>query len=93
MYTDATVQTIAWFPSMRFTDTKSETLNPRVFPTLKQFLKDAAGLEQLRMVNMLGVLLCDYCDRNGIVSLAEETAAPAAKLARVDRKPPVRVTE
>lgn len=93
MYNNATAQTIAWLHPMRFTDTKSETLNLRVSPTFKKFLKKAADHEQRSMVNMLEVLLCNYCDRNGIVSLAEETAAPATELVRVDRKPSVRVTE
>ena len=52
---------------MRFTDTKSETLNLRVSPAFKQALKEAASHEQRSMVNMLEVLLGDYCDRKGIV--------------------------
>jgi hypothetical protein len=51
---------------MRFTDTKSETLNLRVSPTFKQVLKEAADNEQRSMVNMLEVMLCEYCDRKGI---------------------------
>lgn len=93
MYNNATAQTMAGLHLMRFTDTKSETLNLRVSPTFKKFLKEAADHEQRSMVNMLEVLLCDYCDRNGIVSLDEETSAPATEQMRTDRKPPVRVTE
>lgn len=74
---------------MRFTDIKSETLNLRVSPIFKKLLKEAAEHEQRSMVNMLEVLLCDYCDRNGIVYLGEETAPPAAKRAGADRKAPV----
>lgn len=91
MYTNATAQTIAWHYPMRFTDTKSETLNLRVSPTFKKLLKEAAEHEQRSMVNMLEVLLCDYCDRNGIVSLGEETTLPATKRASADRKAPVGV--
>lgn len=52
---------------MRFTDIKSETLNLRVSPAFKQALKEAADHEQRSMVNMLEVLLGEYCDRKGIV--------------------------
>ena len=52
---------------MRFTDIKSETLNLRVSPAFKQLLKEAANRDRRSMVNMLEVLLMDYCERNGIV--------------------------
>ncbi len=72
---------------MRFTDTKSETLNLRVSPTFKQVLKHAADHEQRSMVNMLEVLLGDYCDRKGIVSPGKKPP-PAAnhKRVRADRR-------
>lgn len=71
---------------MRFTDTKSETLNLRVSPTFKQVLKEAADAEQRSMVNMLEVLLGDYCDRKGIISPGRKTIPPARKRARADRR-------
>ena len=72
---------------MRFTDTKSETLNLRVSPTFKQVLKQAADHEQRSMVNMLEVLLGDYCDRKGIVAPGQEAARPPApKRARAGRR-------
>lgn len=73
---------------MRFTDTKSETLNLRVSPTFKQVLKEAANHEQRSMVNMLEVLLGDYCDRQGIVLPPglKATPAPVHKRARADRR-------
>lgn len=52
---------------MRFTNLKSETLNLRVSRKFKQALKEAAEHEQRSMVNMLEVLLYDYCGRKGIV--------------------------
>ncbi len=64
---------------MRFTDTKSVTLNLRVSPTFKRALKEAADIEQRSMVNMLEVLLRDYCDRKGIVpagAIAPRTPTP-----------------
>lgn len=71
---------------MRFTEPKSEALNLRVSPTFKQVLKEAADHEQRSMVNMLEVLLGDYCDRKGIVPPGQ-TATPAAhKRARADRR-------
>lgn len=51
---------------MKFSEIKSETLNLRVSPTFKLALKKAADNEQRSMVNMLEVLLGDYCDRKGI---------------------------
>ena len=52
---------------MRFNDIKNDTLNLRVSSQFKQVLKLAADHEQRSMVNMLEVLLCDYCERKGIV--------------------------
>ncbi|MDN3988699.1 hypothetical protein [Zwartia vadi] len=71
---------------MRFTDNKSETLNLRVSPTFKQALKEAAGHEQRSMVNMLEVLLGDYCDRKGIVPPGPNATPPAHKRPRADRR-------
>lgn len=85
VYAYATAQTIAGY-SMRFTDTKSETLNLRVSPTFKQVLKEAADHEQRSMVNMLEVLLGNYCDRKGIVPPGQKATAPAHKRTRAGRK-------
>ena len=71
---------------MRFTDTKSETLNMRVSPTFKRVLKEAADHEQRSMVNLLEVLLGDYCDHKGIVPPSQQTTPPAHKRARVSRR-------
>lgn len=64
---------------MRFTDTKSDTLNLRVSPTFKQALKEAANNEQRSMVNMLEVLLTDYCTRKGIVLTNKKAISPTRK--------------
>lgn len=61
---------------MRFSGTKSETLNLRVSPAFKLALKEAADYEQRSMVNMLEVLLGEYCERNGIVP-ADPKATPS----------------
>ena len=71
---------------MRFTETKSETLNLRVTPYFKQVLKAAAEHEQRSMVNMLEVLLGDYCDRKGILPAEQNATPPARKRARADRR-------
>ena len=52
---------------MRFEETKSDTLNLRVSPSFKLALKAAADHELRSMVNMLEVLVANYCDENGIV--------------------------
>lgn len=74
---------------MRFADTKSQTLNLRVSPSFKQILKEAADHEQRSMVNMLEVLLGDYCDRKGIALTPQKApTAPAHKRARAERRAP-----
>lgn len=49
---------------MRFDDVKTETLNLRVSPTFKQTLKAMAEVESRSMVNMLEVILLDYCKQH-----------------------------
>lgn len=71
---------------MRFTDTKTDTLNLRVSPIFKQVLKGVADHEQRSMVNMLEVLLVDYCDRKGIVPLDQRATPPAQKRERAGRR-------
>ena len=61
---------------MRFNDTKSETLNLRVSPLFKLALREAADHEHRSMVNMLEVLLGEYCERTGIL-LANQKVKPA----------------
>jgi len=71
---------------MRFSDTKSQTLNLRVSPSFKQALKEAADHEQRSMVNMLEVLLGDYMDRKGLSPVSSEAAAPPPKRAKSPRR-------
>jgi hypothetical protein len=71
---------------MKFLDTKSETLNLRVSPTFKRALKEAAEDEQRSMVNMLEVLLADYCERKGIALGELNGTPPDRKRARADRR-------
>ena len=51
---------------MRFDDVKSDTLNLRVSPAFKIALRAAADHERRSMVNMLEVLLGDYCESKRI---------------------------
>lgn len=72
---------------MRFNDTKSVTLNLRVSPTFKQALKEAADHDQRSMVNMLEVLLGDYCERKGIAPAGQKAVVVSThKLARTTRR-------
>lgn len=48
---------------MTFDDTKTDTLNLRVSPNFKATLKAVADAEHRSMVNMLEVLLADYCEQ------------------------------
>lgn len=52
---------------MRFEETKSDTLNLRVSPSFKLALKAAADHEQRSMVNMLEVLVANYCEQHRIL--------------------------
>lgn len=51
---------------MRFEEIKSDTLNLRVSPSFKLALKAAADHEQRSMVNMLEVLVANYCEHHRI---------------------------
>ena len=69
---------------MRFDDVKSDTLNLRVSPSFKLALKTAADIERRSMVNMLEVLLGDYCESKGIdLSPAPTRAHRPAKRAHL----------
>lgn len=64
---------------MRFDDVKSDTLNLRVSPSFKLALKAAAESERRSMVNMLEVLLADYCEDKGIELALPRNTAPSPK--------------
>jgi hypothetical protein len=51
---------------MRFDETKTDTLNLRVAPSFKRALKAVADAENRSMMNMLEVILVDYCQSHGI---------------------------
>lgn len=89
LYNNAIAQTLAVL-AMRFTDTKSETLNLRVSPTFKQVLREVADNEQRSMVNMLEVLLGNYCESKGIATPDRKTTSPVQKRTHAHRRAHVR---
>jgi len=58
---------------MTFDEVKTDTLNLRVAPSFKATLKAVADAEHRSMVNMLEVLLANYC------SSSNKARRPAAK--------------
>ncbi|MOA67192.1 hypothetical protein D3C78_1942610 [compost metagenome] len=56
---------------MHFNDFKTDTLNLRVAPSFKRMLKAVADEENRSMVNMLEVILIDYCQRHGVPNSEE----------------------
>ena len=74
---------------MRIADAKSKTLNLRISPSFTLTLKEAVDHGQRSIVNMLEVLLGEYCDRKGIALTPQKVpAAPAHKRARAERMAP-----
>lgn len=68
---------------MKFNDVKSDTLNLRVSHSFKLALKAAADHDQRSMVNMLEVLVANYCDTHRIaVPVEEQPAVPAPSKSR-----------
>ena len=63
---------------MHFDDFKTDTLNLRVAPSFKKMLKATADQQNRSMVNMLEVILVDYCLRHGVSEL-EVTKAQMVK--------------
>lgn len=65
---------------MRFDDVKNDTLNLRVSPSFKLALKAAADSERRSMVNMLEVLLADYCEDKGIEPSRQRVHRPTRRV-------------
>lgn len=59
---------------MQFDEVKSATLNLRVAPAFKSTLKAVADAEHRSMVNMLEVLLFDYCKDKGLTQPVKNLA-------------------
>lgn len=70
---------------MTFDDTKTDTLNLRVSPTFKSTLKAVADAEHRSMVNMLEVLLANYCDQSRAPRVASTAHGPKGRRATIGR--------
>ncbi len=68
---------------MRFDETKTETLNLRVAPSFKKALRAAADAENRSMMNMLEVILVDYCQRHKIPNVEDVELATTINRKRV----------
>lgn len=73
-YNNANAQTHAG-RQMQFDEVKSDTLNLRVAPSFKATLRAVAAAEHRSMVNMLEVLLANYCKQQGM-ERSEDSQAP-----------------
>lgn len=61
---------------------KSEAINLRMTPELKELLRLAAERERRTLSNMLEVLILDYCNQHGLTAGGAEASlgsAPGAK--------------
>jgi len=64
---------------MRFDEPKTDTLNLRVAPSFKRALKAIANAENRSMMNMLEVILVDYCQSHGMSNVAGTEVATTKK--------------
>lgn len=58
-------------------DRKTETLNLRVSPELKDLVRQAAVREHRTIANFIEVLVREHCERLGITANHEEAEQPA----------------
>lgn len=63
---------------------KTEAINLRMAPGVKELLRLAAGKEHRTLSNMLEVLILDYCQENGLTEPG--TTTPSRKV-RQDGRP------
>ena len=47
-------------------NTKTDTLTARIDPALKQAVRIAAALERRSLSNRLEVMICEYCQQQGL---------------------------
>lgn len=52
---------------------KTETLNLRVSPELKELVRQAAAREHRTIANFIDVLVREYCSRHGVIDPIETT--------------------
>ena len=60
---------------MAYGDRKTEAVNLRMTPAIKELLRQAAAKERRTLSNMLEVLIVEHCDKSGIAAPTEEVPA------------------
>lgn len=68
---------------MRFDEVKTDTLNLRVAPSFKKALRAMADAENRSMMNMLEIMLMDYCERRGVPNVEDAAIATTTDRKRV----------
>ena len=63
-------------------DRKTETLNLRVSPELKQLVREAALRDHRTIANFIEVLVREHCERGGIAAVQELTKQPQSPQSR-----------
>jgi uncharacterized protein (DUF1778 family) len=58
---------------------KTETLNLRVSPELKELVRVAAARDHRTIANFIEVLVREHCDRLGIATVQELTKQPSSR--------------
>jgi hypothetical protein len=58
---------------------KTEAINLRMAPGMKELLRRAAEKEHRTLSNMLEVLILDYCKENGLTEPGATTSSPKAR--------------
>jgi hypothetical protein len=65
---------------LRFEEIRSDALNLRVSPSFKLSSKASADYEQRSMVNMVAVLVANYCEKHHIAHPGRHAKTAADKL-------------
>jgi uncharacterized protein (DUF1778 family) len=60
-------------------DRKTETLNLRVSPDLKELVRVAAARDHRTIANFIEVLVREHCERQGIAAVQELTRRPTSR--------------
>jgi hypothetical protein len=58
---------------------KTETLNLRVSPELKELVREAAAREHRTIANLIEVLVREHCERRGIAAVHELAKQPQSR--------------
>lgn len=63
---------------MAYGDRKTEAVNLRMTPAIKELLRQAAAKERRTLSNMLEVLIVEHCDKSGIATPADDVPVEVA---------------